>query len=520
MELTFDSRTILQVLALAARHPYLVLSIFILFSLVVANVVSIREKRRKLYRWGMPVVPSSKSGDYRASLAGANAKYPDQPYMVDFQDPTCIIPAYCIEKLKNLPDAQLSTNGSMYDRFAIRWTNSGWVGKELAFSIKYDLAKEVDGFFSTIQDEISHAGVQSLPFSSEWTAVDPQEALVQIVGPVIGRMMIGAPLNRDKSWLSASIYHAMAVIIYSNWLRQFPSVLRPIIAPFLPQKRAVERTKRAIADAITPILDQQMTALEEVSKGPSVPSETGRLTKWLLKRYKPGLNRLFSPSLVIRDHYSLCFAAIHGPTLLLTHALIDLASYPQYITPLREEVDRELANAPFEQWTRATLDKMQLLDAFCKESARTNPNGLIAWLRKTHQPVTLSTGHVIPADTLIAATNPYFNHAATPWIEDPGKFYPERWVEDRSDAYPNPDFRFGSASIDSLIFGCGRHACPGRPLGTYVVKDVMAYILSKWDVRLKGEWRGRPENIYHDFIIMPPCPPMGNVQLEIKLRSE
>jgi cytochrome P450 len=284
-----------------------------------------------------------------------------------------IIPAYCIEELKNLPDSQLSPNGSMYDRFAIRWTNSGWVDKELRHSIKYDLANELDSFFSTIQEEIQCAADNSLPHIDSWTSRAPQEALVNIVGPVLGRMMVGSPLNTDKKWLRSSIDHAIAVVVYSTWIRQFPTVLRPIIARILPQRRAVQVSKKGISESIAPIIKKYLSGSKEDR---DLSSEEGRLAKWLLRRYKPFENARFDTSLVDRDHYSLCFAAIHGPTFLLVQAMIDLASYPQYIAPLREEIDQELANAPFENWTRKTVARLKFVDAFCKESARMNPQGV------------------------------------------------------------------------------------------------------------------------------------------------
>ncbi|GAW14661.1 hypothetical protein ANO14919_040640 [Xylariales sp. No.14919] len=447
-------------------------------------------------------------------------QYPNQPYIVPFQDPTVIIPAHCIEELKNLPDSSLSPNGSMYHRFAIRWTNSGWVGRELAHSIKYDLAHEVDDFFPTIQEEIQYAAAQALPFSDTWTSLSPQAPLTYIVGLVIGKMMVGAPLNRDKKWLSASINHAVAVLMFSGYLRQFPNFLRPLVAGFLPQKRAVEKSKRDITDTISAIVQRKLNSnCSELDAESSRPPESGRLVRWLLKRYKPAENLEFSPLLVYRDHYSLCFAAIHGPTFLLVQAIIDAASYPQYISQLRREVDRELAQAPFEKWTRETINRLTFVDAFCKESARMNPQGLIGWLRKTHKSVALSTGHTIPPDTLIAATNPLYNTQATPLINDPKEFKPERWMGDRTNKDPNANFRFGSASIDSLIFGYGKHACPGRPFGVCIIKAMLAYIMSKWDVRLPDGRRERPKNVCMDFAVVPPIAPFGNLNIEFRLRD-
>jgi cytochrome P450 len=139
-------------------------------------------------------------------------------------------------------------------------------------------------------------------------------------------------------------------------------------------------------------------------------------------------------------------------------------------------------------------------------------------LRKTHKPVTLSTGHTIPADTLVAALNPLYNASATPHIKDGDRFNPERWLRDNDDENQDAYWKFGSATTDSLIFGYGKHACPGRPFGVTMVKDILAFIISKWDVRLAGGVRKRPQNICMDFIVMPPIAPVGNLEIELKLR--
>ncbi|OTB04077.1 hypothetical protein M426DRAFT_166785 [Hypoxylon sp. CI-4A] len=508
---------IIMLIPVSASFQSLVVWVPVLTFLSLIYLAHRRENTRKLNLPGIPLMSKPTSDDFRNVINEANAKYPDQPYMVPFQNPTVIIPAYCIEELKSLPDSQLSTNGSMHDRFAIHWTDSGWVAKELAHSIKYDLINEVDDFFPTIQEEIQCSTIQSLPLSDVWTSVPPQEALVQVVAAIMGRMMVGAPLSRDKKWRSASIGHAISVVAYSSWLRRFPTLLHPIIAHILPQKMAVDESKRIIKESISPIIQRQLSGDNHTYEKP--PSEQGRLIRWLLKRYKPSENSVFTPNLVFRDHYSLCFAAIHGPSFLLVQAIIDLASYPQYIAELRAEIQRETAGVPFEEWTLKTISRLTFMDAFCKESARMNPQGIIAWLRKTHKPITLSTGHVIPSDTLIATTNPTYNPNATPWIKDVERFYPERWISKQNNEHRDSNGMFGSASIDSLIFGYGKHACPGRPFGIAVVKSILAYIVSRWDVRLSNCQGHRPENIHMDFMVVPPIAPLGGLEVEFRLRS-
>lgn len=52
-----------------------------------------------------------------------------------------------------------------------------------------------------------------------------------------------------------------------------------------------------------------------------------------------------------------------------THALYNLAAYPEYMQPLREEVESIIAS---EGWTRASISRMRKLDSFFKETLRLN----------------------------------------------------------------------------------------------------------------------------------------------------
>ena len=53
----------------------------------------------------------------------------------------------------------------------------------------------------------------------------------------------------------------------------------------------------------------------------------------------------------------------------MTHALFDLAAAPEYIQPLRDEIEPIVAA---EGWTKAAMDKMWKLDSLFRESQRLN----------------------------------------------------------------------------------------------------------------------------------------------------
>ena len=59
----------------------------------------------------------------------------------------------------------------------------------------------------------------------------------------------------------------------------------------------------------------------------------------------------------------------------MSHVLYDLAAFPEYIEPLREEVETITA---VDGWTKAAMGKMRKLDSFLKESMRLADGSLSA----------------------------------------------------------------------------------------------------------------------------------------------
>jgi hypothetical protein len=102
---------------------------------------------------------------------------------------------------------------------------------------------------------------------------------------------------------------------------------------------------------------------------------------------------------------------------VLTQVLCRLVSSPEYIEPLRQEVEDVIAE---EGWTKAGMDKMRKLDSFLRETQRIDDlfSGLfdslnsspvtdsvlqVVMCRLALRPFTFSNGVTIPAGTLVGA---------------------------------------------------------------------------------------------------------------------
>jgi cytochrome P450 len=53
-----------------------------------------------------------------------------------------------------------------------------------------------------------------------------------------------------------------------------------------------------------------------------------------------------------------------------TQVLFDLATRPEYVQPMRDEVESVIEE---EGWSKAAVDKLRKLDSFVKESLRLSP---------------------------------------------------------------------------------------------------------------------------------------------------
>lgn len=125
----------------------------------------------------------------------------------------------------------------------------------------------------------------------------------------------------------------------------------------------------------------------------------------------------------------------------------------------------------------------------------------MAWTRLTTKDMALDNGQVIPSDSMIAYCNPRFNPNLE-LFENPETFDGLRFFNMIQRHGPKASFNLDSVSTDSLGFGYGIHACPGRSFAAAELKLVVAHLIQHYDLKLAGNGK-RPENIYMDFQIMP-----------------
>ncbi|KAL7266027.1 hypothetical protein RUND412_011441 [Rhizina undulata] len=188
---------------------------------------------------------------------------------------------------------------------------------------------------------------------------------------------------------------------------------------------------------------------------------------------------------------SMNFAAIHTSSLTFMHTMMELAIRPEDIAPLRKEIAETIEEC--DGLSHAALKKMELLDSFMHETQRFWPAGELSMGRTALKPYTFADGTHVPAGcTISAASGTRYRDSNI--YPDPEKFDAYRFVKLRK-AYPEREgeFLFSSVNPDTLGFGDGRHACPGRHLAAEEIKLMLIQVIENYDVKMEDG--KRPKNI-------------------------
>lgn len=177
---------------------------------------------------------------------------------------------------------------------------------------------------------------------------------------------MGEAVCRDPAWLDVSVNYTIDAFLAARTLRMWPSVLRPLVHWFMPSCQKL-RQHFAVARAIVAQeIENRTLAKQGQLASESVPRRADALD-WLDE-----LSTAYgSVSDRPREQVGLALAAIHTTSNLLTNVVYDLAAYPEYIEPLREEIKAVLAEDG--SLKKTSLLKLKLMDSVIKESQRINP---------------------------------------------------------------------------------------------------------------------------------------------------
>ncbi|KAF7367733.1 hypothetical protein MSAN_00837200 [Mycena sanguinolenta] len=417
-----------------------------------------------------------------------------------------------IKEIGGAPEHTVSFTEGVEETVQAKFT----MGRELAENnyhldlVRTSLTRNLHNCFPDVRDEIICAFDDVLQLQgSEWKSHPVLPTMMAIVARVSNRLFVGLPLCRDKAYLANNVSYTVDVFRSANRITLIPPFLRPqvisshsaktdvgfcrIFAPLITNKN---KSNAKAVEILGPLIEERLA--KEAELGPDWPGRPNDFISWMLDVADEDQKAVLPLTLRI---LSINMAAIHTSSTAFTQALFDLTTYPEYLLPMREEVERVVEE---EGWSKAALNNMVKIDSFLRESQRLNNNGSLGMTRKViaKEGFQFSDGTVLPCGSYVAvAARP--THYDESKYENAAKFDGFRFARERAEhqaTHESNDSQYVfkrqmiSTAVDHLPFGTGKHACPGRFFAATELKAMMAHLVLNYDVKPEVEG-ARPADI-------------------------
>ncbi|EKM50862.1 uncharacterized protein PHACADRAFT_128456 [Phanerochaete carnosa HHB-10118-sp] len=379
-----------------------------------------------------------------------------------------------LDELRRAPDDELSLIEATTEALELEYTMSTAVAHDFYHIpiIRTTLTRNLGTLSGEIYDEICNAFTH---YSTciEWTAVPALDTMMQVVARTSARIFVGLPLCRNQEFLDISINYTTDVFKTGLTLNMVPAPLKPIVNRLINKiDKTVDRTLVLLNSTI----EERRSMMEQY--GDDWQDKPNDLLQWLMEAAE-GIER--EPRALAARVLIVCFAAIHTSSMSFTHALYHLAARPEYMKPLREEVEAIVAE---DGWSKDSLQKMRKVDSFLKECQRLDNARTVFLERKALKDFTFSDGTFIPKGSHVS-TSKMATHDQTKYYDDPYIFDPWRFSNMPDETGEGTKHQMVNTSMEYLPFGAGKHACPGRFFAANELKSMMAHLVMTYDIRME-----------------------------------
>ncbi|KAF9552622.1 cytochrome P450 [Agrocybe pediades] len=340
-----------------------------------------------------------------------------------------------------------------------------------------------------------------LPPPSEWVTLPLSQTILEACARVYARLVVGHPHSENPEY-TRIFAGAVKHILEGKNLRVYPKFLRPFISRVSIKTHGdIQR----LADLIEPLL-KAIKREEKKHNGDDWPEKPRNILSWTLdEARRSGVSEL--PCDIAKRLY-LTALSLEGISRTVALALYELSIRPAsvYLNDIREEVRtviEEVARfspAPnqdalklYEEqrgWEKIAIDMMHKLDSFVKEVLRYHDNQPVHLGSRVLKDFVFSDGTFIPAGSTLFV-NSRGAHMDEELLENADTFNGFRYFKEQDQDQPRALAEQVGArdpltrtAFAYYTFGYGKHACPGRFTASYIIKTMLARILTDYDFEL------------------------------------
>ncbi|KAJ4498835.1 cytochrome P450 [Lentinula lateritia] len=419
-----------------------------------------------------------------------------------------------IEDIRKASDDQLSLYGSIKEGMQTDYTMEPHI-LENPYHFRFihlSLTRDLGGRFPELKEEVIAAFSELVPptdskefililrdFSSDksrdWITFPAWLTGKLVVLRVVNRLFVGPPLCNNSDYNEINDAYSDALVKTALIIGFTPGFLKPIVSRLLDVY--IPKTLRRAMKHVAPIVKERLA--KEKLFGADWDGKSNDLLTWLIEK-TPESDKLSVTTIkaITIRLLATMFAAYRPASMALTQALFDLATFPGYIPELRAEVESIVKE---EGISKDSIGKMYKLDSFIKESLRLRAGGKASMPRKVLKDFTFSNGTTVFAGSTIIAPGYAIHHDARHY-SNPADFDGFRFARLREEQDDPVRYQMVSVNPTFMMFGNGRHACPGRFLVSALLKTMLAHVLMTYDIKLEHNGR-RPTDKWYTFSPAP-----------------
>ncbi|KAF2667434.1 cytochrome P450 [Microthyrium microscopicum] len=471
---------------------------FGIFALLLAHAIFTLWKESTPVAGGFPIIGQEKVDLFnfkskmtfairgRSAVEAAFKQFKNKPFQIPYHSgPALVLPIEQFDQIRNNPDLDM-TGAALQDFFpsypAFKPMRVSATSNSLQTMINKKLTPSLALITEPVNEENNIAIPERWPATKDWTRTKFVDELTSLISQVSSRIFLGAPLCRDAEWIRVGKDFTIDTMIASYAMRFTPSILRPIVYPFLPPVKRLERTNNLARRIIQPEVDKRRAnRAAALAKGEKIPKQLDTID-WLDDVVKSDPNYDY-----VGAQLSLTFAAIHTTSNTLGHLMYDVIEHSELIPELRQEIID--AYTEDGSWQKTTLYKLKLMDSVMKESQRLNVLSNLFITRYAKNAVTLEDGTVIPKRTRVFF--PSLHMQSEEYYPQADQFDGRRFLNLRNQPGNANKYQFVTTSSEHAGFGHGQHSCPGRFFASNEIKLIFAHLLMKFDWKFID---GRPAN--------------------------
>lgn len=313
-----------------------------------------------------------------------------------------------------------------------------------------------------------------------WKPIHHHAFLKYIILSMIGPIFWGEKLWADPEFQIAARRFPAEYFVLGELLQHVPTFAVPLVKAVVTRGN---KYRNIMIKHLLPVIREQLAEVGGPPKGEeNLPFVDLIHCTALMTHGQP----YWTPERIMLLLESLWRASSHSVPLTLTHIVNTLCQYPEYIEPLRDEIDQQ------PEMNFNVLESLPRLNSFVKEVIRTKPLDSASTRRKALKAHTFENGLHVPAGNVVCIPSySIMNDAAfypNPQVFDGFRFVASTAVENSEKTEGKQSERRQSKVTDvDLTFpfwGYGKEACPGRFFASLEMKSVIALLVSRYDFKL------------------------------------